>query len=262
MSFFDLNASNIRDYLMSCRQFPGMWFFHHVPKTAGSSLSLELENHCKPYANIRWDYEESSIPFYIRRETAVSEFVERIATDVPRSASGHILAGHVDAIEAVDPNVHCFTFLRNPVQRVISEYNYCCSEGHPPREMFMAKYPTIEDFVHDPVERNRSAKYLLDDQTMSWTDVRDLLARRYQLIGIQERYPVSFLMLSAMMTKMRLPEQSENVAKTRPKVDAGLARMIVDANELDFAIYDSVSTVYHRISDSIWDIHKSTPRDS
>lgn len=256
MDFFSLTPESVQDYILESRSFSGMWFFHHVPKTAGSSLVAELSNHARPYINVGVSYEDNGDTFAARRDLAVTEFAEKVRTKPPRSASGHVLARHLDVIMDQGQAVRSFTFLRHPVERVLSEYNYCCSALHPPHKSFVAQFPTIESFVEEESERNKCAQYLLDDLTMSWDDILQRMRSRYSMIGLQERYPVSFLMMSSMVFDMSLPVEKERVGKRRKAVDPGLAKMIADANEIDLALHDAVKSVYSRIALSIWTLQR------
>lgn len=256
MDFFSLTPDNVEDYIRENHAFSGMWFFHHVPKTAGSSLVAELGKHASPYINVDVSYEDDGETFSERRDHAVSKFCEQVRQDPPRSASGHVLARHLEQIRNQGRDVRSFTFLRHPVERVLSEYNYCRSELHPPHESFIAQFPTVESFVADESERNKCAQYLLDDLTMSWDEIVQLIRSRYQMIGLQERYPVSFLVMSSLVFDMSLPIEKERVGKRRQAVDPGLARMIAEANEIDLALHDAVKTVYERIALSIWTLQR------
>lgn len=256
MKFFDLDSQNVSDYILENRSFSGMWFFHHIPKTAGSSLVAELSKNVTPYENIEPSYDDPTTQLYILRNRVVEDFVARMAENPPHSASGHMMPNNIDLIEQQGHPVRFFSFVRHPVERILSEYNYCCSELHPPHKSFMETFPTIEHFIESDGERNKCAQYFVHDPTEPVDVILNRLNERYAMIGLQERYPVSFIFLSSMLYKPSLPTQKERIGKPRDPVDPGLARVIEDANSVDMAIHDAVSEVYGRIARTIWELHR------
>jgi hypothetical protein len=257
MNFFDLDATNLLAYLKAQRDFSGLWFFHHIPKTAGSSLAAELSIMAAPYGSIVWEQAGSMEEAWNSREAAAHDFEKRLTSEKVRSASGHLLARHVNQFLAAQPQMRCFTFLRHPVKRVVSEYFYCRSELHPPHQAFRETYPTLEAYIDDPNEQNKAAQYLLPDLNMSWDDSFSFIKSRYQMIGLQERYPVSFLMLTGMLSSMKPPEKNERVSPEKHQIEPQLIHKIAQVNSIDLSIYNATENVYERISEEIWKMHQN-----
>lgn len=279
MNFFDLNAGNFREYIAQNQSSQNMWVFHHIPKTAGSSLASEMAAHAQPFKNVDFfEYDGEPVPFTEQRDRCVSKLISDLSKGEIyarsgekgmvrhshlRSFCGHFMGKHLDEMEASFGPLNCFTFLRDPVKRVLSEYNYCCSPLHPPHAEFRARFPSIEHFAHDEWERNKISQYLLPEEifpsaNIPWSKARSLLARRYNMIGLQERYPLSFMLMSSLFFGTRLPEVSERVSAEKASIDPGLAQMITQANELDMHLFVSVSHVYDAIGSAMWDWYENT----
>lgn len=251
LNFFDLTADTLAGYLEQSSEFDGTWFFHHIPKTAGSSLAAELAQRAAPYRNLHIDYTDASENYADKIERAVTLFLAEKAN--LRSASGHVQARHIERIAAAEPRLRFFTFFRHPVQRVLSEYHYSRSPLHPPHEEFRRRYPTLGDYLDDPREANKMAQYLFAEMPATPEEAKAALAGRYAMIGLQERYPVSFVMLTTMLGGPALPKARERVLATgKTPPDPETFRRVVAANRMDLALYTMVQNVYARIASAIW----------
>ena len=259
-TFLTLTAESVADYVGQNRASNGMWLFHHIPKTAGSSLAAELAVNAGEFLNILPDYEQREIPFQVRLDNAFKRFQKRVrqgqtgeAAPV-RSASGHLTSRYVVEAVRAFPQTNVFTFLRHPVNRMISEYSYNCSPAHPPHREFVADFPTFEDFARSPEEQNKMAYYMFGPIKLDTTEALAEMDRRYRMIGLQERYPVSFLLLSSMIWAPSLPKMRERVsgAASGPEIPAAVRARIIESNQLDLALFTAVEQVYARISEAIW----------
>ena len=113
-----------------------LWLFVHVPKTAGSSMEVEMSSILKPNGHIEIDYTDTSKTYQVLFDEAVQRFVARHQTEPYRFATGHIVARHTDMLRAAIPNLRCFSMLRSPVNRLISDYRYQRSSMNTAREEF------------------------------------------------------------------------------------------------------------------------------
>ena len=234
--------------------FEGMWVFHHIPKTAGSSLAAELASLAAPYRNLSPTYTDTSRSYDAAFEAMFAEFLDSLTKNSYRSVSGHLLASHLDRILDTTGDVRFFTFLRNPVDRIVSEYNYCRTPAHPPHEEFSERFPTLLDFVRDPRESDKlSRQYLFNEVPATADDAVAMMASRYVFVGTQERYPASFLLLSAMLGQPALPRQRVRVAtQPREPLPADLRSEILARNQMDMAIYRHFDAALADVSDSVW----------
>jgi len=260
LCFFDLTADNLKDFVADAFAHRGLWVFHHIPKTAGSSLGGEMALHAAPYHNILPDYADHDTPFHTRLDRAVTTVLDRARAgaahpDGPlRSASGHVLSSHLRRISTEVPETRFFTFLRNPLARIVSEYTYNRSPKHPPHQDFRRAYPTLADFARDPAEHNKMAFFMFENNRVALPDALAEMGKRYAMIGLQERYPVSFLLLSSMIWGPALPKMRERVSEKSdmPELTDDLRRTIFASNTLDMEICAAVERVYNRIAPAVW----------
>jgi hypothetical protein len=99
------------------RDEPDRYFFVHVQKTAGTSLTIRLGTQFRP-AEIYPD-ETDGEPFTVMPQLEPSVLVERwrARRDEIRVVTGHF---PLCAVELLDAPFHTFTVLREPVERTLS----------------------------------------------------------------------------------------------------------------------------------------------
>ncbi|WP_118133407.1 hypothetical protein [Oceanicella sp. SM1341] len=258
MSFNDLKRGHVAQYIEDHKTETGLWFLHHIPKTAGSSLAQELSARLRPYRNMAIDYQPDTSFTGDMMSAAVTQFIESGMALKCRSASGHIFAPHVEQIAAAVPDVQFFTYLRHPLSRIVSEYRYCRTEMHPPWRNFIARYPTIDAFVDEPLEANKMSRYLFGTVKIDPEEAKERLFTRYAFVGLQERYPLSYLLMSRMMWGGSAPEARSRVTpsteENEVEMTADLHARIMENNALDLYLYKAVSAVYAEIATEAWEM--------
>ena len=130
MAFDEIPKTGLVDFVERQRKQSSLWGFVHVPKTAGSSVNAAMTRVCGPFRTIfPKTYLVGTEELNALRWEAVREFVDiqhSLAGEKRyKSFSGHIWRRHTDFIRSEFPEVRLFTILRNPIQRVISDYRYC-----------------------------------------------------------------------------------------------------------------------------------------
>ena len=239
-----LFAGRIEDYLREAAIDADPCIFVHVPKTAGTSLRSEIAGFLQPDVNIVVDYNDTSRSFHDRIDDAVTRFLARSATQPVRFASGHILDRHVTRIRARFPGARFVTFLRSPVERVVSDYRYQRSTRHPVHRDFIAAVPSLDAYLDIGPEQNKMAQHLVPPELVARGDVAaciDHVMRGYAFVGIQEMYPISFRLLTTLLGQPMWPRVRENVNNENEadrRVTPEQIRRIRDANALDAALYD------------------------
>lgn len=224
--------------------------FHHIPKTAGSSLSVELSHHLSPYHNIEVDYTNPRLDYISDMNAAVENFISLHNSKPFNSASGHLLPHNVQRIREAVPDVRVFTFLRNPLERYISDYRYQCSKLHPPHTEFLAEYPSISHYLDNPISHNTMTKLMLGNiHNLTPKQILRSVQEKYDFIGIVERYEESFRLLSSKYWKEISPESKVRVADVLENcmpLTVGQIRDINEANALDWFVYLSVLDNFRR----------------
>lgn len=243
------------DYFRNAAVGDGACIFVHVPKTAGSSLRGELAQRLHPDVNIEVDYTDTTRLFRDKMDDAVTRFLAGPAATV-RFASGHLMGRHVAQMRAALSNARFVTFLREPVERVVSDYRYQRSPKHPPHEGFREKYPTLEAYLGFRGDRNKMAQHLIAPGVYAGRDPEecvDYLLRTYDFVGVQDMYPISFRTLTALIGAPAWPKLRENVNRDeeeeRPPKD--LVAQVRQANALDVALYDAVAPRWRAVRDAL-----------
>lgn len=221
----------------------GPCVFVHVPKTAGTSLRNELASFLQPDINIMVDYTDTSRSFHDRMDDAVDRFLDIAEGIGVRFASGHILARHVARIGARLPETRFVTFLRDPVQRIVSDYRYQRSPKHPVHAEFIDRMPTLEHYIQVVPEQNKMAQHLVPLSILGHADPAecvDSVMRNYAFVGIQDMYPVSVRTLTTLLGNPLWPKLRQNVNEDgdAATVTPDMANTIRALNPIDTALYD------------------------
>ena len=106
-----LGPSRVHEGLVPHRN---RFFFLHIPKTAGSSLHKLIEQSAGPYLHLQRPHELHWSPYAIWRKF--------------QGCGGHIRWADAQRNGFLD--AFAFTFLRDPVERILSQYSYSQDESH------------------------------------------------------------------------------------------------------------------------------------
>lgn len=191
-----------------------LWIFLHIPKTAGSSFRNAMAERLKPDHNINIDKLRGVKKRNPAFREAIDEFLALDREKRFRFASGHLkMAEALRIRESLSRPVRLLTMLRDPVQRVISDYRYQRTPAHPLHEKFCAAFPTLESFVQSRRSQNKMFRHLaLPGDSVEGAIAR--LEREFSLIGLVEMYPLS-LKLCSELIGTAIPTSSRlNVTQT------------------------------------------------
>ena len=217
-------------------QMPGRkpMLFVHIPKTAGTSI----RNGAAAFHGrnlIALDYGPGN--------RATSPIVNRLIHGAEDPASFRaafdrkglkFIGGHIrlaDYIGVFDLD-NVATFVREPVQRVISSYtHFVCHYGYK---------KDIETFVADPKFQNRQSKALAG-----------IPVEQIGFVGIMEEFDESLHRLNEHF-HWEAPRRKANLGKRptgRPdKSDLSLRRRILECNRLDHELYCRARTIFENRS--------------
>ncbi|MEM9048129.1 MAG: sulfotransferase family 2 domain-containing protein [Pseudomonadota bacterium] len=253
MAFADLKPGGVRDYLDAAKGGE-LWVFQHIPKTAGSSLATELSANRRPYRNLHIGMGDGSLKPEQQREKVVKEFVGDAKAQSVRSISGHLRFENVEVLRDSRPDLRLFTFVREPVSRVISEYFYCLSPLHNNPEGFRKAFPTLEHFANSLEGSNKMAVYVSGRRGIRPEDLVALAFERFDFIGSQKLYGLSFRILSSLLWYETQSEAKVRVAETKrgkQSIDPETVRTIRQNNRADIALFAAVSDVYRSCREEI-----------
>jgi hypothetical protein len=263
MHLTDLFAERYDTYFDEAHKGEPLWFFVHVPKTAGSSLNGEMVPILFPNHHIYIDYSkldpsEVDQSYEALFDKSVDRFIGLAQAKRYKYCTGHINATQLLRIVAEVPNVRPLTLLRDPVSRFISDYRYQRSPMHPGHEQFGAAYPRIEDYLKQEGDWNKTATSLLPTEMRAEANVQecvDWLISTYAFIGIQELYGLS---LHAMTWFGGVPKRSKvrkRINDPTPENEVvltyDLQQEIRERNALDIALYEGIAPRFMAISDGL-----------
>lgn len=156
----------------------------HIPRTAGSSFRAYLRQH--PHIRLVEDYGDPIlVPSIIRNNYARFGKKKTISTETVDCLHGHFLPFKYRTF--IDqPDVHFITWLRDPAQRLLSQYHFCFLsdkkvDKSPFQNRVVREEWTFEQFYSHPRLRNLYAKFF-------WGFPID----QFEFIGIVEHYEEDF----------------------------------------------------------------------
>lgn len=242
MSMRKLFDGDIEGYFNDNADFDkALWFFVHIPKTAGSSFRSELAGALKPNANITLSYAVDGDDFENWRKGAVRRFISEHESKKHRFASGHIMNSLLADVRAVEPNMRSVTMLRHPVERLISDFRYARTPTHPPYQDFIKRYPTIHDYIAAPESADKISVFL---ETSANQPAKELIAEletSFSFVGLTEMYPLTrrtlFSLLGLNAGPVERKRKTENTADNQVDVTPELKEQIIKANPRDMALY-------------------------
>ncbi len=206
--------------------------FVHIPKAAGSTIKFVLRNSfCLRHCDVR-----SSYPDGIFRADELA-LARRVYPGL-RSISGHAL---VAPTEHLPDDVRCFTFLREPLRRTVSDYQHHLRGGRRARHgrptLSLEAY--FDTWSNGPL-RNRQVFHLAGAEDL---DKAKAALERYMFVGLVERFDES---LDAFARLCPYPVDVRYVVKNRAPPGAGKRGLLDDpaaraqieaANALDLELY-------------------------
>jgi len=238
----------------------------HIPKTAGTSLRAVVDGE---YAV------GESCAIYPGWPEARAEVAGFPASRGPfRAFIGHFAYGLHEEPELrpfLHDRVRYAVFLRDPVRRVVSHFNYVALSRHPGHRKIMLRHPTLELFLQHSWARNVQTCFVLGGH-FSFTDRAPLAAGRvaadrlrdaYAVAGIAERFDES-VVLCASEFGWRLPAYAPaaNVSATEAGPDRRRAIRVEDlspalikkiraANRADETAYALALEAFERRCDEV-----------
>jgi hypothetical protein len=233
-----------------------LWLFVHVPKTAGSSLTSEVEAILHPSQNINIDHTDTTRSYQARFDDAVETFITRHAETPHRFATGHINLRQVEMIRGKIADLRCFSMLRNPIARLISDYHYQRSSMNTAQAHFIDTTPSLKAYVARKHVHNKIALHLAPRPMVMAGDVGacvDYIMRHYAFVGLQEMFPLSLRTLTTLMGSPRAPQARVRVNKeiSDKTLAADMEQQLRELNAVDIGIFQAFQSRWRPIRDDL-----------
>ncbi len=202
--------------------------FVHIPKTAGLSLYSALEKIYTKELSLR-----------VSNEGDLKRFRE-LPTDQPlkeQFISGHFF--YKDVKDRSQPDALYVSIMRDPITRILSNYNYITNwEKHPLYEKLIKQ--TFSEHVR---ENGNFLRGLCCRQLTGFNEAApaiELIESRYALIGTTPNLPAFIAALNRLIGK-KAPEERTNVSGGQgPKIDLSseLCEALLDITKEDRKLFD------------------------
>lgn len=211
----------------------------HIPKTAGLSLQgLVRRRYKKPGA----------LELVYAQEQVDSGFEDRPELE---TVMGHFRFGFH---RFSDKPFRYFTFLREPVQHVISHYHY--TKDHPEKFEFLPEgIESLPDFVKCPYGYNLQTRFIsgMDDihgrEPEALDKAKKNLDEHFEVIGLTEQFDLSLLMLGQALDWKIMYYVKENTGQARKKYPQPSEQELKEINELlrwDKELYAYAEKIFER----------------
>jgi hypothetical protein len=224
----------------------------HVPKTAGSTFGHLMRNVCRSigrvdlYANIHLGLgvqpDEQYDAALVRHLTL---YLAQLPPDRPAILTGHFsLSDIIPVIAPLGDRIGLVTFLRDPVDRCISDYNYCLTDKHPGHESFRRQFPTLADFLVNPASVNKHMTHLRPHAGATVEETAAYLRDRFLFIGQTARFDQDFARLCGTLGLPKVPPLRVNVGPERGEsgeIDSAMRARVAAAVAADIALCRAVT---------------------
>lgn len=190
-------------------------FFLHVPKTAGSAFNLSLMEGFDRVHTLPFDWQEADLE-RVWRDAAARHVASR------KTPPKEIIVGHVryrdvrDFLRGEQP-ISLLGMIRNPADRMLSNFNYNTSDTHPNHERFRREYKSFEDYVDAELNRPDRQLLYLSGQGGTLRKRLKFLKRQFSFLGVTEHFAAS---LAHLERSQGLPPLHQYVSNTAPSTGA------------------------------------------
>lgn len=207
-------------------------FFVHIPKTAGTSFRKAAESFLGSQ-NVLYDYSPSSeetselVDRWVYKEKDLLGFYRALCKANVSFLSGHVNANKFVYLFGVRQTV---TFVRDPVQRVVSEYQHFVRHHG-----YEGDFPS---FYRKPQFANRQSKIL-----------QGVPLEAVGLLGLNEEYEDSLTILNYRYT-LNVQSVDMNIGRKNKATSYELPKEqlneLVDLNEQDIRLYHKAVHLFNQ----------------
>ncbi len=224
--------------------------FLHLPKCAGTTLNRIIE----------WEYNPMRV-FSIDPIFFLWSYKKLNSWPAKRLAQMQVFKGHMPfGIHKRLPQPSTYiTFLRDPVERVISAYYFARNYALHPNHRWMSKI-TLEEYVRTSPNHNVQCKYIsgrpfvgnhhagpCDEETLAMA--KENLRRHFSLVGLTERFDEGLAILKILFDWEIAKYAKFNITKNRMKkatLPLSTVELIAERNQYDVALYEYAVPIFEQ----------------
>jgi hypothetical protein len=223
--------------------------FLHLPKCGGTTLNRIME----------WEYDPLRI-FSIDPIFYLWSYHKLNRWPAERLGRMQVLKGHMPfGIHARLPQASTYiTFLRDPVERVISAYYFALNYLLHPKHRWVSKL-TLEEYARLSPNHNVQTKYLSGRSFVGDYHAGDCnsemlemakanLTQYFSLVGLTERFDEGLAILKIIFGWQIAKYAKFNVTKSRLKktsLPASTVDLITERNKYDVALYEYAVPIFN-----------------
>lgn len=202
----------------------------HLPKCAGTTVVEHLSTLRQAYS-IQYNNVEASFQNYLGTPNN-GKFVY-----------GHFRHQQMEALEDSGRQYKMFTFLRDPIERLVSAYRYTVYQG-PNASKYRQKWPTFEAYA-EWYPANDVAAWLIGGAE-SVDEYIEKLEARFDFIGVQEHFDKSMARLMRLLGSEYRPGPRRNVTQA-PEVSTypDLRAYLYEKHRLDVEAWREVTKKHY-----------------
>ncbi len=202
----------------------------HIPKTAGTSFRNMLKDH---YGN------DNAVRFDINIVTKRIDIENIKFTKTKLEKNIRVIHGHFyynDLVSLIDlqEGVKFITWLRDPVQRVVSNYFYLqkrlkeeLDEESKGLNILAKMQKSLIEYARNEISRNRISKFL-DGSNLS----------DFDFVGIMEYYNDDIKYIANYLGMDNPEIYMHNTTGKKEEIDGGILKEISELNSLDIELYN------------------------
>lgn len=198
----------------------------HIPKTAGTSL-------LHAYYDI---YGEENVVHLLRKDVKgnakqLSQFIKPNT----KVLHGHFFYSEIDNSIVENEAVKFVTFLRNPIDRVVSNYHHfikTAKKNFPGSIGWFRQFESLLKFASKAETQNVLCKYLAP---FEWD--------RFEYFGVQEKYDSELKRLSYILKWDHTPQFELNVHSKKNKLSQNQKNIIEKWNNEDLKLYKELTNM-------------------
>lgn len=203
----------------------------HIPKTAGTSFRNILKSHFGDNAVVRLDIKPGKKLVLLENQLLESE---KLSEEI-KIIHGHMYFKDIANIFELHKKVKYITWLRDPVERVISNYFYLKSrleeeldEESKGLNILSKMQRTLIEYARDNVNRNRMSKFLKGAEIS-----------KFDFVGIMEHYNQDLDYFAELIGIKEIHNFHHNPTSMKKDVPEDIRKEIEELNHDDIELYQN-----------------------